>query len=418
MYRRIKGLCEVGRTPGACRTMSQNNTRHPLTKRKLITTAKNGLYVQLREICASRSPTPQRSNHARLIAAIQKTIRPLLRKGDDVRSRIKYAGIVRRYLEKSFDPAAACLSKATSPGNKLALKDVREGKDLIVFDNRIGTKSLYGVAHLHAGRGFHRLVKFASKIMVFGTQSHDIEVQILKMMTEAVEKYATPNFPITYSVGTCSVPCKGRACPKPVKGKPYYVILNELADMDLQKWHKTRHTEAEHASVVAQVMLGLYAFHRMGFAHEDAHLGNFLIHKVTPGGYWWYRVGGVNVYVENLGSLLVLWDPGRAEVAPMAWRDYDRPLHLMHDMQRLYPTKKYGRMYQPPQPVRDMILDVMHENIGMSEDGRMQYAMISIASNFDAVRIADRAPGRLLNAKPFLTTLSPNMALTFLTRGQ
>ena len=39
--------------------------------------------------------------------------------------------------------------------------------------------------------------------------------------------------------------------------------------------------------------------------HNDAHWGNFLYHKVKPGGYFHYNI-------ENYGFLWIIWDYGNA----------------------------------------------------------------------------------------------------------
>jgi predicted unusual protein kinase regulating ubiquinone biosynthesis (AarF/ABC1/UbiB family) len=41
----------------------------------------------------------------------------------------------------------------------------------------------------------------------------------------------------------------------------------------------------------------------MGFYHNDLHLGNFLIHKVKPGGFWHYKISDIDIYVKNMGYL-------------------------------------------------------------------------------------------------------------------
>ena len=44
--------------------------------------------------------------------------------------------------------------------------------------------------------------------------------------------------------------------------------------------------------------------------HRDAHAGNFLYHKVKPGGYFHYNIYGQDFYLENIGFLWVIWDFG------------------------------------------------------------------------------------------------------------
>ena len=44
--------------------------------------------------------------------------------------------------------------------------------------------------------------------------------------------------------------------------------------------------------------------------HNDAHWGNFLYHKVKPGGYFHYNIFGQDYYIENYGFLWIIWDYG------------------------------------------------------------------------------------------------------------
>jgi predicted unusual protein kinase regulating ubiquinone biosynthesis (AarF/ABC1/UbiB family) len=44
--------------------------------------------------------------------------------------------------------------------------------------------------------------------------------------------------------------------------------------------------------------------------HADAHNGNFLFHKIKPGGYIHYNIYGVDYYLKNLGFMFVIWDFG------------------------------------------------------------------------------------------------------------
>jgi phosphatidate cytidylyltransferase len=47
--------------------------------------------------------------------------------------------------------------------------------------------------------------------------------------------------------------------------------------------------------------------------HNDCHTGNFLFHKIKPGGYFHYNIFGIDYYLENLGYLWVIWDFGLTE---------------------------------------------------------------------------------------------------------
>ena len=52
-------------------------------------------------------------------------------------------------------------------------------------------------------------------------------------------------------------------------------------------------------------------FHKhINALHCDTHGGNFLYHKIKPGGYFHYNLYGKDYYLENIGFLWVIWDFG------------------------------------------------------------------------------------------------------------
>ena len=46
--------------------------------------------------------------------------------------------------------------------------------------------------------------------------------------------------------------------------------------------------------------------------HSNSHWGNFLYHKIKPGGYIHYKIEGRDYYLENVGYLWVIWGFGLA----------------------------------------------------------------------------------------------------------
>ena len=238
----------------------------------------------------------------RLISVIRKHIQPILSKADTIRSRLGFARLVREYT-KDLMP---CLSVENT---KLTLTNAR-GTAVVTFDKRIGSESMHGAAYLNTGKGFRKLLKFSCKLMD-QRRGHALEVTILKEMTTLVEKHVCPNFPITYRVMRCNELC-AHDCPRAIRDEQYYVVMSELADADLSTHLRRKYDGATYESLLMQMIFAVYFFHQMGYNHNDCHLGNFLVHKITPGGYWKYRIDTVDVFVPNTGHLLVIWDPGMA----------------------------------------------------------------------------------------------------------
>lgn len=112
------------------------------------------------------------------------------------------------------------------------------------------------------------------------------------------------------------------------------IIYNELAHYDLSLWFKYAISRSllnceTVMSIMFQILSGINALNSVDVSHMDLHLGNILITRVKPGGYWKYSVPdkkGIDriYYVPNMGYQVKLWDFGRAIV-------YDD-----------YPSKKIG----------------------------------------------------------------------------
>lgn len=362
-----------------------------------------------------RSPSRKRLN-----AALRTALAHVTHTANSVKNRIRFATSMRQFIQKA---QASCLKWENK---RLFLLD-KNGNPLIVFDKQIGSPSVYGIAHLHSGQGFYAAHKFATKIMMV-TDDHKREVHILRAMTDGVFRGYTPNFPVMYSTTLCRYPIanssRNNNCPAVVKS-PYIIVISELAQSDLQTWMQTKRQKPEYQSVFAQMFLAVYAFQRMYYCHNDTHLGNFLIHKVTPGGYWRYAIPNSKdpskpsyVYVENAGWLLVLWDPGLARL----WNreewggDFSRPMNLIATMSE---SVHYARMGAVPPP-RD-IADVMYEASTFPEivhfsgkyktrDDLLRALALKTFSMFSKefkpvvvlTASRDKAPGTLLNVKPYL----------------
>ena len=342
-----------------CRDFLANPGVNPTTGFKIKFNSKYGLFAQLSKLCGTPSlstvavqkkrkaikktkvvdktnTSPSRDREqarAKLADALKKVINPILNKGDSLKSRNAFATIMSRYLE-SVDP---CLHVAKD--GKLSL--YRQNEPIVQFDRRIGSDSVFGIAYMNMGKGFARLLKFACKIMRKDTSTKNNkvdsagEISLYNHMTYYVRKNYFPNFPITYSSIDCNMKCKPKSCPVQTTDRSgYHVIMNELADMDIQTWFKKQYKTADYISVMTQMIFAIYAFHGLGAVHRDTHLGNFLIHKVTPGGFWRYRFEDKDIYIPNTGYLLVIWDPGMATVGNYpekgSWQeDMMRPLKLI-----------------------------------------------------------------------------------------
>jgi hypothetical protein len=184
----------------------------------------------------------------------------------------------------------------------------------------------------------------------------------------------------------------------------YYVAMCELADYDLIKWLKTTHTVEEHESILMQMIIAMFTLNLMGITHNDAHFGNFLIHHVTPGGFWEYRVGKHTVYVPNMGYLVVIWDFGLAIKDNYAGRgivDIMRALYLYMDDGSIY------KVAPLPSSFRELVLTPM-EKLFRKYYGNVVTKIIDYILPlvpFQHVKINGPKPGLILNNIPFETKI-------------
>jgi hypothetical protein len=88
--------------------------------------------------------------------------------------------------------------------------------------------------------------------------------------------------------------------------------LTELANSDLSKFLRTNDDLLDDELVkntMQQIFISILSFHiYIKAIHTDAHWGNFLYHKIKPGGYIHYKIFNEDVYIKNMGYLWIIWD--------------------------------------------------------------------------------------------------------------
>lgn len=205
-------------------------------------------------------------------------------------------------------------------GNKILLKKQigSESVNGIVFNSTIRNKPLY---------------RFATKVAIV-TPDSEYDLAKLKILSNAVLTNKCPHFPILYismrcnsfmdlnesSYSSSSKSLKKKESsdllyfyPELIKNnrdKQFMFLLNELANGDLHNFI-FNHLKDDNLlkNALTQVYLSLMFYYSIGKAmHNDAHWGNFLYHKIDAGGYFHYKIIGIDYYVENLGYLWVIWD--------------------------------------------------------------------------------------------------------------
>jgi len=177
----------------------------------------------------------------------------------------------------------------------------------ILLSKQIGTTSKYGIIYLASiNIKYKTLYKFAIKIMTIKKDNKD-EIKILKKLSSLTLKNINPHFPILYKLFECKKPFK------PLEADNYSIILSELATGDLKSFitnNKDYHINDELVkNTIQQILISILSFHiHTNCVHTDVHWGNFLYHKIKPGGYIHYKIYNEDIYIKNLGYLWIIWD--------------------------------------------------------------------------------------------------------------
>lgn len=226
-------------------------------------------------------------------------------------SRIKYYKFISSYInqQKKDDPNN-CLTYVNSNyyiGNN------------IILDKKIGSKSAYGVVFLsHFKTANKKKIIFASKIIDASKKYNIIEARILTYLTKLnTYRYICPHFPFTYGILKCNYnkfdPNIKYLLQKLYNKPKLLFIFSELANDNLHNLMKNPQiTPNILYNALTQIFISIMFFNKYLQAfHSDGHSGNFLYHKIKPGGYFHYKLNNQDYYVENLGYLWVIWDFGQ-----------------------------------------------------------------------------------------------------------
>jgi len=205
----------------------------------------------------------------------------------------------------------------------------------IILLKRIGTKSVYGVVFLAKFAAY----RFAIKLLPINT-SNKKEITISNNLSELTLKNECPHFAIIFKTLICNNPPISDIdnYPDLIKTSKYYIILSELASGDFKTFIiKNADNYKIIKNAIQQILISILFFHKKtNFIHDDCHWGNFLYHKIKPGGFIKYTIFGETIYIENLGYLWIIWDYGLARQLSTSYQyayliDYDRIINGIND---------------------------------------------------------------------------------------
>lgn len=275
----------------------ENQIRNPLTRRcinKDKKTAKN-----LEKILEQRRP----KSLIKYIKKREKKLIPIKEETPPIKDRILLYSKINKLLNIDVKRDDYCISLISkTPEYKIGD---------IILKKQIGNSSMNGIV-------FYSNIKryeLASKLVI-ENDNNKKEIEIFRLLTDAVIKRRCPHFPILYGDIFCN---KFEDIenisyyPKIIrmnKNKSYHLLLTELANGDLSNFMKEMNkTDNIYLNTLVQVYLSLIFYYKETKCfHNDAYWDNFLYYKIDKGGYYHYEIFGENYYLENLGYLWVICD--------------------------------------------------------------------------------------------------------------
>ena len=323
-----------------CNKWLENKNINPKTSRKIKETG--AIYKELSKLCSlnplnplnpikSESKSESKSENKKINASkkIYKLFTPYIKRVSiNIIDRINYYLIIKKYILSIKEPSNCVRLYNIDP--KTYEPIYRIGKK-IILNKKIGTESNYGIVYLShfksdviKGTKYDKLNKFAVKI-TSQSKENKLELDVLKKLTRLVIELKCPHFPISYGSLKCNNSViksnilddyeiarvnkfNKKLYPKLInKNKELLIQINELASGDLfSVLYKI-----DILPTFTQIILSIMFFHNYIRAfHIDPHVGNFLYHKIKPGGYFHYNLYGKDYYLENQGYLWVIWDFG------------------------------------------------------------------------------------------------------------
>lgn len=219
--------------------------------------------------------------------------------------------IIDDYLKQIKLNKNSCLTVNTYKRDNYLL-----GSSLLLY-KKIGSESVYGVIYKckNINSKYKNIPTFTLKIQL-NTNALKRETDIFVKLSKYALKNKIPNLPILYKIINCNKNIPKVLIKRPDKAiaKGYTMLLNELATGDLRTFllKKYSHVIDDRLwrNTYSQIFMSLAILHSLGIKHNDTHDGNFLYHKINPGGCFHYDIDGVDYYIENLGFLWTSWDYG------------------------------------------------------------------------------------------------------------
>lgn len=283
-----------------CRKWIKNKNKNPITNTKI---KQNGNdYNKFLKLCYDKK--------------ILKIFNPMIKRiTKNIIDRINYFVIIHNYINKVRNELKYnCVKKID---NELYLGN------RIILDKQIGQPGRYGIVYqgyykptTTEKKEFGKVFKFAVKICEI-TRKNRKEIKIGKKINRLLIDMKCPHFLFCYGYLTCKTK-KNNFNEIPFVNNGYFII-NELADntfsyLMVELYEKDKNELNKiFKNAFVQIYLSMMFFNKYTkYNHNDTHINNFLYVKIKEGGYYHYKLFGVDYYIENIGYLWVINDFGLA----------------------------------------------------------------------------------------------------------
>jgi hypothetical protein len=396
-----------------------NKNINPETMRKI---KENGpVYKKLEKKCSLKEKNQSEIQKINAFIKINKN-------SFNIIDRINYYLILKKYLLK-IKKVNNCLRLYNiDPINKIPI--YRIGKN-IILDKYIGQPSKHGIVFLSHfkfnikyGTKYDKLNKFAVKITNQYKQ-HKKEIEILKIITQKVIELKCPHFPISYGYLRCDNTTlkssnsddysivkdkhlNSNLLPEIIKkNKKIYIQINELASGDFINILITNKNNL--LNNIVQMFISIMFFHNeTNHYHNDAHPGNFLYHKITPGGYFHYNIYGKDFYLENIGYLWMIWDFGLVKSFKEAKKEkisinYDYYKYI-YDLNKIIDVIKFKKLTSSEKSIKKKLFTLIQTYNNVIDYKKIKIMNVKILKFFsnNISSFITTKPSNIINKIPYI----------------
>ncbi len=368
----------------------------------------------------------QRKKHSReydhdKVTKIQRFLKKtLLKKYYTLDERIKYFNYVQSYLNGPVKKNLAQHDKCIVPKQFKNSSGFTIG-DVIDLEYRIGIRSNYGVVYKTSIKEMLGRFPIATKLMEVD-EDNKKEVNLsVAISNNIMKKKISRHFLLCYKSYQCDRPMNN--VPDIINRKKYYLALNELAFGDVHSLFNDRQIYSDQRTllnIVLQCFLSIVTFHKMGYIHQDSHLGNFLYHMTeNKTGNYHYNVLGTDYYIENCGYTIMLYDFGLVQknngMRPTYYSYYDNefmnaPVPFIYDyydyanMMKIF-DRIGSRLSVSMQVFIAKCRAAFKQNVFGNEDELIKYICGMFSSSecpFDIMKTTSPDKSQIENAKSYI----------------